>query len=125
MRTPSASSTSAEPQRDDTARLPCLAIGTPGARGHEGRRGRDVEGLGAVATGTAGVDQAVAGGDRRGHVGAHRPGTAGDLVRRLALHPQRHHEPGDLGLAGVAAHDLHHGRVGLLARQVVALDQLL
>ena len=31
MRTPSASSTSAEPHREDIARLPCLAIGTPAA----------------------------------------------------------------------------------------------
>ena len=29
MRTPSAASTSAAPQREDSARLPCLATGTP------------------------------------------------------------------------------------------------
>ena len=40
------------------ARLPCFATGTPHAGHDERRRGRDVEGAGAVAAGAADVDRA-------------------------------------------------------------------
>ena len=124
MRTPSASSTSADPHRDDTARLPCLAIGTPAAAATSAA---EVEMLNVSAPSPP-VPQVSTSPSRLGiagrRVGAHRPGAAGDLVGCLALHPQRHHERGDLGRAGVAAHHLHHGRVGLLAGEVAAVHQL-
>ena len=50
---PSASSTSALPLREDTERLPCLATFAPAAARDERRRGRDVEGVRAVAAGAA------------------------------------------------------------------------
>ena len=59
IRMPSASSTSAEPEREVIARLPCLATGHPG-RGHdECRRRRDVERAAPVAAGPDDVDRAV------------------------------------------------------------------
>src|SRR5207249_11412596 len=53
----------------------------------------------------------------------HRFGTAGDLVRRLALRTQRDEEPGDLSLGRLPAHDLVHRRTRLLAGEVVAVEQ--
>ena len=58
MLTPSFSSTSAAPDLDETARLPCLATGTPAAGEHEGRGGRDVEGALGVAAGADDIDGA-------------------------------------------------------------------
>ena len=81
--TPSSLSTSAEPEREEIARLPCLATGHPGAGHHESRTGRDVEGALAVAASAASVDGAL----RRAHgqhLGPHRAGSAGDLVHGLA-----------------------------------------
>ena len=54
--TPSASSTSAEPQRDDTDRLPCFAIGTPAAAATRAAAVEMLKVPGAVAAGAAGVD---------------------------------------------------------------------
>ena len=106
---------------------PVAVLGDHGARGRsdQRRRRRDVERVGAVAAGAAGVDQVGVRGRRRRHVGAHRPGAAGDLVGRLALHPERDQERGDLGRRGVAGHHLHHRHVRLLAREVAPLDELL
>jgi hypothetical protein len=54
--TPSEASTSAAPERDDSARLPCLATGHAGAGDDEGGAGRDVDRAGAVAAGADHVD---------------------------------------------------------------------
>jgi len=86
---PSASSTSAEPQAEETARLPCFATAAPAA----------------AATSAAAVEILI--------VCAHRFGAAGDLRRRLALRAQGDEEAGDLRGRGLAGHDLPHrlGRV--------------
>ncbi len=104
MLTPSAVSTSAEPERDDSARLPCFATGTP-APGHDQRGGgRDVERARAVAAGAAGVDRARRRGDRD-RFRAHDPRRAGDLVDGFAAHPHRQQQPAHLRRGGVARHD--------------------
>ena len=56
-RMPSASSTSAEPEDDDAARLPCLTTVMPGAGDDEGGHRRDVHGVRAVAAGADDVER--------------------------------------------------------------------
>ena len=122
-RKPSASSTSAEPVCDDAERLPCFATAAPAAAVDEGRRGRDVVRVRAVASRADDVDEV---GARRTHahdVLAHRLGATRDLVRRLALCAQRDEEAGDLGLRRLAGHDLAHRRAGVVAREVVTVQQ--
>ena len=97
----------------------------PGPGHHKGRRGRDVEGMLAVAAGAAGIDQHLALAQRHddGHdVAAHRLGAAGDLLGRLALHAQRGQIAADLRRRGRAVHDDVHGRGGFLAAQVLSVD---
>ena len=119
MRTPSASSTSAEPDRPVALRLPCLATAQPVAGGDQrGGRG-DVERR-PPAAGAGGVDQVVAAGRDRRRERAHRRGEADQLVDRLALGAQRDQHAGGLHLGGVAGHDLGQHRGGLLGGQVVA-----
>ena len=89
MRTPSASSTSAVPARDDIARLPCLATMTPAAAATSAPAVEMLKVCGAVAAGAARCPPASRRRGSRRHVGAHRAGAAGDLLGRLALHPQR------------------------------------
>ena len=48
---------------------------------------------------------------------AHRRDRAGDLVDRLAPHPQRHQEAADLRRRRLARHDDVEGLLGLLARE--------
>jgi hypothetical protein len=88
-----------------------------GARDHERRGRRDVEGQRA-ATGADDVDEVLADGRDLGGVGAHRGGEAGDLVRGLALGAQRDEEAGDLDVRGVAGHDLVEDPLGLLELEV-------
>ena len=86
---PSCSSTSAEPQREVTERLPCLATGRPAAAATKADRGRDVDRARSVAAGAAAVGEQIIG-PREGLVGgAQRARRADQLVGRLALHPQR------------------------------------
>src|SRR5512142_2127661 len=93
MRAPSASSTSAEPDRPVAERLPCLATAQPAP----------------AATRAAVVETLNPRGPR-----AHRLGQPGDLVDRLALRAQGDEERGDLRLAGVAGHDLGQDGARLL-----------
>ena len=100
---------SAEPQPPDSARFAVLGDGHSRRSDHEGGGGRDVEGIGAVAAGAAGVHGGNADVDAQGVV-SHNLGHAGNLVRRLALDAQRREEGPDLGFGGLAGHDfLHHG----------------
>src|SRR5207237_4390148 len=46
-----------------------------------------------------------------------------DLVRGLALCPQRDEEAGDLGVRRLAGHDHRHRPAGFVAAQVVAVEQ--
>ena len=87
-----------------------------GAGGHEGRRGRDVEGAGAVAAGAAGVEDHVGVDlDLLGEL-AHGARHADDLRRGLALDAQGAEKGGRLGVAGAAAHDLEQHAAGLAPR---------
>ena len=98
--TPSASSTSADPQDDDAARLPCLTTRRAGAGDDERGHRRDVDRVRPVAAGADDVDgsaRAPRSGWRAPSIA--RPGRAS--LDRLALGPQRHQEAGDL--AGVAS----------------------
>ena len=82
----------------------------------ERRRGRDVEGAGAVAAGADGVDGARRRLDRQ-RLGAHGARGAGDLLDRLAAHAQRHQERAHLRRRRVARHHRVEGGGGLgLAR---------
>ena len=96
MGMPSASTTSALPQRLETERLPCLATATPHAATTTAAA-LDRFSVCApsppvpqVSTTTA---QAVL---HRGHRRAHRLGGRHDRLRALAAHPQRHRERADL-----------------------------
>jgi len=94
----------------------------PAGRHHEGDRGGDVEGVGAVPPGAhhvqdrllvdvdvvpVDVEDPLADPDRGGTV-PHDPGRAGDLGHRLTLHPEGGDEGRDLGRGGLAGHDLVH-----------------
>ena len=85
---PSASSTSAEPDRDVIARLPCLATGTPAAATTSAAVVEMLNVPRAVAAGADDVDRAL--GRRRpaSDALAHRGGEAGELVDGLAAHPE-------------------------------------
>ena len=56
------------------------------------------------------------------HVLAHRLGATRDLVRGLALDPQRDEEAADLRRGRLAAHDLVHDLAGLVPAEVVAVE---
>ena len=112
-RNPSASSTSAEPETELTARLPCFATAPPAAAATSAAA---VEMLKVRApsppvptTSTTSVARRV---DRE-DVLAHRLGATRDLVGGLALRPQRDEEAADLRGRRLAAHDLAHHRRAL------------
>jgi hypothetical protein len=97
------------------------------ARGRDERhRGRDVEGAGVVPAGAARVDERLPVRADRSDPAPHRLGESRDLLRRFALHAQRHRERGDLGGRRAAGQDLFHRglSVGDLERVAVhrALD---
>ena len=105
---------------------PVAVLGDPCAAGGGDDRceRRDVEGAERVAAGAAGVEQVLPVDLQRGGLGAKRAGEPGDLLRRLALDPERDHEAGDLGRGRVAAQDQLHRLTGFRFREVLALDQL-
>ncbi len=120
MLTPSAVSTSAEPDFDDKARLPCLATGTPqpattSALAVEMLKLPDasppvpqvsiVPGGASIVTAFARMIRAA----------------PGDLVDGLAAHPQRHQKGAHLRRGGVAAHDDVERRLGLVLAEAAAL----
>ena len=117
--TPSASSTSAEPDFEVAERLPCLATAQPAAAATRAAvvETLKVEGpppVPAVSTRSArlGVDR---GGER-----AHRPRQADQLGDRLPLRPQGDQEGAGLDRLGPPFHDLgEHGR-GVVGGQVLA-----
>ena len=86
-----------------------------GGRRDERRRRRDVERPCAVAAGPGRVDEVVAPRPHRENVLAHGLGAPGDLVRALALEPERDEEAAHLRRRRLAAHDLVH-HVARLAR---------
>ena len=95
MRTPSASSTSAEPDFDVIARLPCLATGTPAAATTSAavvemlnvpEPSPPVPTTSIVPVGRLDAHDAL----------AHRGREARQLVHRLAAHPEAHQQRGEL-----------------------------
>ena len=76
--------------------------------GDEGRSGGDVEQLVPRAAGAAGIDQVLKGRPHGRSEGSHGFGGAGNFGDRLPALAQRHKDGGDLGLAGLAAHDGQH-----------------
>src|ERR1700677_619088 len=81
--TPQRSSTSAAPTRPLTARLPCLATGTPAAA---------ATGAAAVPAGAGGIEHVAAVELERTRPPAHRARAAGQLGSRLALDFKRDQE---------------------------------
>ncbi len=120
---PSAASTSAAPDFEVKARLPCLATGTPAAGDDERRARRDVVGAVMVAAGADDVD----GAGRRldlVHLGAQGAGAAGQLLGGLAAHLQAHQEGAHLGRRRVArGHDVERP-LGLVDAQRTAVADL-
>ena len=121
MRTPSASSTSAEP--DSRGHRPVAVLGDrdAGGRRHQRGRRRDVERAAAVAAGPDDVDRAVRGVDADDPL-AHRGRETGQLVDGLAAHPQAHQQGRQLGRRRLAVHHRAHRRARLVHRQRAALD---
>ena len=115
--TPRAASTSAVPDFDEAARLPCLATGTPQRRDDDRRQRRDVVAAGMVAAGADDVDRALGGRLDPQHASAHGRDRADDLVERFAAHPQRHQERAALGRRDFAGEKVVEGGARFLARQ--------
>ena len=122
---PSASSTSADPETELTARFPCFATAAPAAAA---TIAAVVEMLNVrapsppVPTTSTTSSRAVPNGK---DVRAHRLGAPGDLVGRLALRPQRDEKAADLRGRRLAAHDLAHDLARLVPREVVPVEQRL
>ena len=87
-RTPSASNTSALPDRLDTERLPCLATRTPHAATTSAAHDEMLKVPDAIAAGAAGIEHVVVAARHLHGVRAHRPREADDLGRPLAFHRQ-------------------------------------
>ena len=120
---PSASSTSAEPEAEETARFPCFATPAPAAAATSAAA---VEML-SVCAPSPPVPAVSTRSARVGSTGedvlAHRLGAAGDLVHGLALQPERDEEAADLRRRRLAAHDLAHRLARLGAGQVPAVEE--
>ena len=103
--TPSASSTSAEPERDDCARLPCLATRTPAAATTSAAMvdtlmvPRPSPPVPQVSTTTPAGTRSLCARARIARRGAHH------LVDGLALHAQGDEQRADLRRRGLAVHD--------------------
>ena len=94
-----------------------------GCGGDERGRGRDVERVRAVSPRARGVDEILPLRLHGEHVRAHRLGAACDLVRRLALEPERDEEGAHLGRRRLAVHDLVHDGPRLRPGQVAAVEE--
>ena len=96
-----------------------------GAGGNDRGDRRHVERAASVAAGAAGVDDAIAIDGQRRHALAHRQRGAGDLVRGLALHPQRDEQRAFLHVGGAAVHHFAEHFVHFVAPEVLAVDDAL
>ena len=94
------------------------------ARGHERRGGRDVEGAGAVAAGTAGIDRLDRERQRCG-MRPHRIDKAGHLLHGLSLRTEGDHNTRDLHGSCLTGHDLVHHFARLGPIQGLATEQVL
>ena len=116
MLTPSAVSTSAAPERDDSARLPCLATGTPAPATMSAAQ---VEILNEPEASPPVPTTSIASGGAatRSIFARIADDRAGDLVDRLAAHPQRHQQRAHLRGRRVARHHLLERAGSFLARE--------
>ena len=94
------------------------------ARGDQRRRRGDIESPGAIAPGPAGIDRPGRNLERRG-MGPHRLHEARHLVDGFAFGPQGDQESGELARGDLPRHHLVHHVARLVARQRLALEQLL
>ena len=123
MPTPSASNTSALPQRLDTERLPCLATRTP-APASTSAAAVETLMVPARSPPVPHVSKTSPALMRQRHgVRAHRLCQADDFFRALALHRQPDQQPGQLRRRGLARHHEIHRAGGLLGRQVLVPGQ--
>ena len=102
--TPRTSSTSAAPDCEDTALLPCLATGTPAPAATKALAVESIVGSKSVAAGADDIHRAVGGLDGD-HPRAHGGDGADDFVQGLLADAKRHQETGDLGVGRVSRHD--------------------
>ena len=123
MLTPRAASVSAAPDRDDSARLPCLAILESAAGGDDRGRRRNIVAARAVASGADDVDGVIGRVDLQ-HLAAHDLDGAGYFVHGLAAHPQAHEKGADLRRGGRARHDDGEGGPRFLAAERLAMRHL-
>src|ERR1700738_3000870 len=114
MRTPSAVSTSAAPQREESARLPCLATGTPAPAT---MKAAQVEMLNEPDASPPVATTWMGWSFDGEHLRAHGANRAGDLVHGFAAHPQRHQQSAHLRGRGFARHHAVEGGCRLVARQ--------
>ena len=117
--TPSACSTSAAPDFDDSARLPCLATGTPAPATMNAAQVEilyEPEASPPVPT----TSMASGGAFTPQHLGAHGRDRAGDFIDGFAAHAQRHQQAAHLRRRCFARHHAVEGGGGLLAREACA-----
>ncbi len=96
------------------AAVAVLGDADPAGRGDDRGHGGDVEGVQAVAAGSAGVEQLTLAPDGGGEL-VGRAGHSHEVVDGGAAHRDGQREPRDLGRCRLAAHDHAHrlGRLGL------------
>ena len=124
MGTPRASKTSAAPQREVTALLPCLATLARCGRCDQRRAAGDVEGLRPTATGANAIDElrSFLFGEGHGHgVLAHHVDKAGKFRRLLAARGQHRQKGRGFHLRHVAGEDFLQHFGCLLARELRAV----
>ena len=121
IRTPSASSTSAEPAWDVIARLPCFATGIPAAATTSAAV---VEMLNVPEPSPPVPTTSIApsGASTRVDPLAHRAREAGQLVDGLAAHPEAHEQRRELRRRRLAVHDLAHREARLVDGQRPPVD---
>ena len=126
MLAPSASSTSALPDFDDTERLPCLATRAPAAAATNIDAVEMLNVCDASPPVPTMSTQVLAVGhvDLGGELAHHLRGR-GDLADRLLLDAQADGQRGDHHRRHLAAHDLAHQRQHLVVEDLAVLDRAL
>jgi hypothetical protein len=90
---------------------------------HERRRCRDVDQAGTVAAGAATVGEQIIGPLERQRGGEQAARGADHLVGRFALHTQGNQHAGDFGGLELAEHQALEQMLGLVGRQVIAVEE--
>jgi hypothetical protein len=95
----------------------------PGARRHERRSSRNIEGMRPITAGPTGIYDLRIPHPDFGRASSHGLYGAGDLGHGLPLHPKPHEISGDLGGGRRAVHDLAHHGLSLLFGEVRPFGQ--